>query len=132
MKVYIDGGAIKNPGKAAIAFLIYDDNKNLIKKYKKFIGIKTNNEAEYTALIEALGHLKKYKNENIEILTDSKLLWGHLTNKFQIRQKSLFPYFIKAHNKLIKFSNLKIKLIPREKNKIADKMVKDMLSSIIY
>lgn len=129
LNVFIDGGARNNPGPAAVAFVIYDKNNAIIKEFNKDVGEKTNNEAEYLALIETLRHLKKYKDEEIVIHTDSSLLWGHLNNKFKIKEESLFPYFIKAHNYTISFKNLKIELIERERNRRADALVKNIISA---
>lgn len=127
-KVFIDGGSAGNPGPAAIGVVIYDGKDNIVKEIKKAIGTKTNNEAEYLALIEALRFLKKFKDNDIVIYTDSQLLWGHMTNKYKVKEETLFPYFIKAHNYLISFSHLKIEVIDRAQNKKADALVKSIIN----
>lgn len=127
-KVFIDGGAAGNPGPAAIGVIIYDCKDNIVKEIKKSVGHKTNNEAEYLALIEALRFLKRFKEDDIIIYTDSQLLYGHMNNKYKVKEETLFPYFIKAHNYLIGFSNLKIESIDRGKNKKADALVKSIIN----
>ncbi len=129
LKAYIDGGAAGNPGQAAIGVVIYDSKGSVVTEIKKSIGSKTNNEAEYLALIEALRFLKRFKDKKIIIYTDSRLLWGHLTNRYKVKEETLFPYFIKAHNYLIGFPNLKIEIIGREKNKKADTLVKSIIKA---
>ena len=52
--IYIDGASKGNPGKAGYGFLIYDEKKNLVEKSGGFLGITTNNVAEYFALIFSL------------------------------------------------------------------------------
>jgi len=130
IEVYTDGGAVNNPGKAAIACVIKIKDK--IKKYSKEIGIATNNEAEYSAIIfclEKIKHLlgkEKIKNSIVIINTDSQVISGQINNKFKIYQENLFKYFIKFHNLRLDFKEIKINLIPREKN-LADKLVKEIL-----
>ena len=64
--VYTDGGARGNPGPAATGVVITDEKGNFIKKYSKEIGIRTNNEAEYEAVIFALQKIKQlFGKENI-------------------------------------------------------------------
>jgi ribonuclease HI len=136
--IYTDGGASGNPGKAAIGILIYklkQNKKILIKEYSKPLeGIKTNNEAEYEALIFALNKLKQLigkkniKNSAIEINSDSQLLVKQLNRKYKIENQNIIPLFIKTWNLLVEFPKVKIINIPREKNKLADSLVKKSLN----
>jgi ribonuclease HI len=136
--IYTDGGASGNPGKAAIGILIYklkQNKKILIKEYSKPLeGIKTNNEAEYEALIFALNKLKQLigkkniKNSAIEINSDSQLLVKQLNREYKIENQNIIPLFIKTWNLLVEFPKVKIINIPREKNKLADSLVKKSLN----
>ena len=71
--VYTDGGSRGNPGLAGIGVVIANEKRQVIKKYSKDIGVRTNNEAEYEAVIFDLQKLKqlfgkeKVKNFDIEI-----------------------------------------------------------------
>ena len=102
--IYTDGGARGNPGPAAIGVVIKDEKENLIKSYSEKIGEKTNNEAEYEAIIFALKKAKhlfgkeKVKNMNFEIRTDSELAARQLQGKYKIEEERLFPLFIKIWN----------------------------------
>lgn len=121
--VYTDGGSRGNPGKSAIGVVIND------KKYFKEIGIKTNNEAEYEAIIFALKKIKqifgknKTKKLNIEIRLDSELVYNQLTGNYKIKESSLFPLFIEIWNLKMDFNSINFIKIPREQNKEADKLV---------
>lgn len=121
--VYTDGGSRGNPGKSAIGVVIND------KKYFKEIGIKTNNEAEYKAIIFALKKIKqifgknKTKKLNIEIRLDSELVYNQLTGNYKIKESSLFPLFIEIWNLKMDFNSINFIKIPREQNKEADKLV---------
>ncbi|GIW67264.1 MAG: hypothetical protein KatS3mg096_132 [Candidatus Parcubacteria bacterium] len=128
--VYTDGGAINNPGKAAIGVVLKFDQR--IKEYSKDIGIKTNNQAEYQAVIFALEKIKqifgkeKIKNLKIILNLDSEVVAKQIDNQYKISEPNLFPYFIKFHNLRLDFGEIKINLIPREQN-LADKLVKKIL-----
>ena len=128
--VYTDGGAINNPGRAAIGVVIKFNNE--VKEYAKEVGLKTNNQAEYLAVIFALEKIKqifgKKKLSQLKIVLnlDSELVVKQITNQYKIKEKDLFPYFIKFHNLKLDFGEIEINHIPREKN-LADRLVKKIL-----
>ena len=132
--IYTDGGARGNPGPAGIGVVIKDEKENLIKSYSEKIGEKTNNEAEYEAVIFALKKVKhifgkeKIKNMNFEIRTDSELVSRQLQGKYKIEEERLFPLFIKIWNLKIDFGAINFKEIPRSQNKSADRLVNEALN----
>mgnify|MGYP001562139602 CR=1 FL=1 len=107
--VYTDGGSRGNPGSAAIGVVIYDGTGHLLKSYGKAIGIATNNEAEYGAVIFALQKVKallggeKIKKIQCEVRMDSELVCRQLNGGYKIEQERLFPLFIKIWNLRIDF-----------------------------
>lgn len=127
--VYTDGGARGNPGPAAIGIVIGD------KKYSEFIGVATNNEAEYKAVIFALKKLrhlvgkKGIENQEIEIRTDSELIQKQLTGEYKIKEKELQLFFIEVWNLRLDFKNLKFVHVPREQNHLADKLVNEAIDA---
>lgn len=128
LKIYTDGGALNNPGPAAIAAVFYDQNGDLIWKKAKSIGRATNNVAEYQALIYALQHAKRYHPKKITLLSDSQLLVFQLTGRYKIKEPEIKNLFIKSWNLLIDHKrNVDFKYIPREKNREADSLVKSIL-----
>lgn len=131
--IYADGGSRGNPGPAAIGVVIQDESGNIVKKYSEFLGIKTNNEAEYEAVIFALKKVKQLfgKKEiqkiSIEIRLDSELIANQLNAEYKIEETRLFPLFIKIWNLKQDFGQIKFVLIPREKNRAADRLVNEEL-----
>lgn len=131
--IYTDGGARGNPGPAAIGIVIKDEKENLIKSYGEKIGEKTNNEAEYEAVIFGLKKVKhlfgkeKIKKVNFEIRMDSELVARQLQGKYKIEEERLFHLFIKIWNLKIDFGTLNFKEIPRSQNKEADRLVNEAL-----
>ncbi|MHB8278049.1 MAG: RNase H family protein, partial [Candidatus Humimicrobiaceae bacterium] len=73
--VFTDGGSRGNPGPSAIGFIIYDSNNEKLEQHSKYIGEKTNNYAEYLAILESLINLKKYNPDEVVIYTDSSLAY---------------------------------------------------------
>lgn len=128
----IDGGARNNPGPAGIGVAVFENGK-LRKKYSEYIGKKTNNEAEYESLIFALKKMKllygkkEIKKREVEIRSDSKLVVKQMKGKFKIKSEKTQPLFLKAWNLNIDIGKAKFKLVPREKNKVADSLVNEAI-----
>lgn len=124
--VYTDGGSRGNPGKAAYGFVIYDKEKKPIYSEGKYIGITTNNVAEYSAVLKSLEWLRdqQYPLTHIDFFMDSQLVAYQLQGKWKIKNESMrgFVYSIK---KLIDELHVHASYtpIPREQNKEADAMV---------
>lgn len=127
--VYTDGGSRGNPGPAAIGVVVKDAEGQIIKSYGEAIGERTNNEAEYEAVILALQKIRallgKEKIKNIEIIInlDSQLVSSQLRGEYKIEEERLFPLFIKIWNLKMDFGEIRFKCVPREKNKEADRLV---------
>jgi len=127
--IYADGGARNNPGPAAAGVVIANDKGNILKEYSFYLGEATNNQAEYEAVILALQKAKQLKAKNIELRVDSELIGKQLLGKYKIKDPDLQPLFIKAWNLRLDFETVDIKIIPREQNKKADKLVNRELDS---
>lgn len=121
--IYTDGGSRGNPGKSAIGVVIGN------KTYSKYLGIKTNNQAEYEALIFALKKIKQilgHKNSKkieVEIRLDSELVANQLNGKYKIKEPGLYPLFIEIWNLKQDFKKVEFKNVNRQENKLADKLV---------
>ena len=131
--IYTDGGSRGNPGPAALGVAIYNGDGKPIKLYGEKLGVKTNNEAEYAAVISGLKKVKalfgkeKTKKMHIEVRMDSELVKKQLTGVYRIEQEHLFPAFIAIWNLRIDFASVTFVHIPREKNREADRMVNEAL-----
>ena len=127
--IYTDGGSRNNPGPSALGVVIADDKGNILKEYSHYLGEATNNQAEYEAVIFALQKAKQLKIKELEIRTDSELIGKQLLGKYKIKDPDLQPLFIKAWNLRLDYDKVDIKIIPREQNKQADKLVNQELDS---
>ena len=131
--VYTDGGSRGNPGPAGVGVVIANSRGRVIKKYSQRIGNRTNNEAEYEAVIFALQKVKhlfgkqKARDLNIEVLMDSELVARQLGGKYKIVEEKLFPLFIKVWNLRMDLRKISFGEIPREKNKEADHLANEAM-----
>ncbi|QQG45833.1 MAG: ribonuclease HI family protein [Candidatus Niyogibacteria bacterium] len=122
-----DGGSRGNPGPSALGVVIRGGGKD--KKYSEFLGTRTNNEAEYEAVIFAMKKAKqifgkeKIKNSEVEIYLDSELVYNQLNARYKIEEERLFPLFIKIWNLKQDFEEISFFAVPREKNREADRLV---------
>jgi ribonuclease HI len=124
--IHTDGGSRGNPGMAACAF-VADDETGEIYKSSKYLGIATNNFAEYSALLLAVNWLLTFnKNSYSEIVfyLDSELVVNQINGKYKIKDLNLFKLYKEVKDKLVQL-NLKTAFIhiPRSENKTADRLV---------
>ena len=132
--IYTDGGSRGNPGVAGCGAIIADGANQILKKASQSLGVATNNEAEYQAVILGLGTLKKLlggeklKQAEIEARMDSQLVASQLAGTYQIKEEKLWPFFIKIWNYQVKdFPKIKFTYIPREQNRLADGLANEAM-----
>ena len=123
ISIYIDGGSRGNPGPAGIGIVILDEKGKKTREYNKFIGITTNNIAEYTALVYGLQEGLFERADEIELNLDSELVVQQLKGEYRVKNAAIKPLFEQALHLLSGFKKFEIKHIAREKNKEADKLV---------
>lgn len=127
-QLYTDGGARGNPGPAGIGFVIKHNGKTTTKT-GQYIGVATNNQAEYQALILGLGALLKQldtfeaANADLQILMDSELITRQIQGSYQVKDKKLKALYAKAITLLASFHSYSIDHIPRMLNAEADALV---------
>jgi len=119
---YVDGASRGNPGPSGIGVSIQDDKNNVIKEIKEYIGLKTNNVAEYIAVIRALKELKKMKISNGIINLDSELVVNQINGIYRTKDNVLRDLLLQIKEIEKEFSSIKYNYIPRNKNKVADKL----------
>jgi ribonuclease HI len=118
----VDGAARGNPGEAGCGAVIRDENGTLVKELSRYLGQTTNNVAEYEALIMGLEALLKLGKRRIRIQSDSQLLVRQLNGEYRVKDEKLKPLFQKAIALLRQFESYRIVHVPREENKLADRL----------
>lgn len=125
-EVYVDGASRGNPGESGIGVLVIrpDGSRREIRKY---IGRGTNNEAEYKALIAALGHLLEEKISEAKIHTDSQLVASQMNGLWKIKNPKLRVLHSEAKKLASSLVTLEIKYVPRENNAEADALANEAI-----
>jgi ribonuclease HI len=134
IRIVTDGASRGNPGPAAIAYGIYDENWNRLRENKEYIGSATNNEAEYRALVEALDCATKHCRQEIEHYSDSELVIKQLSGEYRVKAKNLKPLIEEVFNKRQYFSLVTHKHLPRSNPRIQriDDLVNQELDDLGY
>lgn len=122
LKVYTDGGSRGNPGESGIWVYITDE-QGLEEKRYKYLGIKTNNEAEYTAAFLGIKRCIELGATEVELYADSDLVIKQLSGIRKIKKDEL-KILHSEIKQLISECNIQIRYtwIPREQNKEADRL----------
>lgn len=123
LKVYFDGGSRGNPGPSAVGAVVYDGKGEKLDELSLYIGEYTNNVSEYVALDKVLSLIKEYNCKRIILYTDSKLLYNQLKKIWKIKDSRILKIYMDINRKLSKYDLVDLRLIPREENKEADRLV---------
>jgi ribonuclease HI len=129
LSVYSDGGARGNPGPAAIAFLILAENGQVLKSGSRYLGKRTNNQAEYEALIAALEAAKAIGNGEVTCHLDSEVVAKHLKGEYRVRNPELRKLWTKVQELKQCFGKVSFVNVPRTNSYIheADALVNQTL-----
>jgi ribonuclease HI len=119
--IYTDGGSRGNPGPAGAGAVLCRGGEN-ISKISEYLGVQTNNFAEYTALVLALQKAKDMGVRNVEVRMDSELIVKQMTGAYRVKNSGLIPLFTKARRLADEFPNFHIVHVRREFNKEADSL----------
>ena len=126
-KAYTDGGSRGNPGPSAAGGVIFSPEHKQLAEVSKYLGVRTNNYAEYTSLIITLEKCILLNIKNIEVFMDSKLVIEQLNGKWKVKNESLKILFNEVKELLKSFQQFSFKHIKREFNKHADSLVNKCL-----
>jgi len=122
--VMTDGASLSNPGPAGAGVIIRDPSGSTIREIAQHLGVATNNEAEYTALIIALEECLKMGVRNLDITTDSKLVVEQVNGNWKITAPGLAPLHRKVIDLLDRFERWSLSHVSRENNARADELSK--------
>jgi ribonuclease HI len=130
--IHTDGGSRGNPGPAAIGVVI--EGSGLGKKeYGEHIGVTTNKEAEYQAVIFAFKKLKQLvgngssEKAHVVFYMDSELIMKQLNHQYKVKEEKMQKLFMEVHNLRLDFGKVEFKHVLRGKNVEADKLVNQAL-----
>lgn len=125
----IDGGARGNPGPAAYGVVIRNAKGEVVEKLGEYLGIQTNNVAEYSGLVAALEYAERQKIGSFKVLSDSELLVRQMRGQYKVKNPALRDLFDRAQAIARKLQRFSIEHVLRESNKDADRLVNQVLDS---
>ncbi|HSE61712.1 MAG TPA: reverse transcriptase-like protein [Candidatus Saccharimonadales bacterium] len=125
--IYTDGGSRGNPGPSASGFVIFDAEERPLFEGGKYLGITTNNQAEYQAVKFALQKAFEMGGKRLSCRMDSQLVVNQLNGIYQIRNRDLWPIHANIKELVKKFEKVTFTHVRREFNKDADGMVNKIL-----
>jgi ribonuclease HI len=128
IEIFSDGCSLGNPGRAGVGVVVYRQ-KEIVKKISKYIGLTTNNVAEYTGLITALQEAVKNPKRQFKIYLDSELVVKQIDGRYKVRNKNLYPFYLIAKDMINNLNSCEVLYIPREKNETADRLAKQAARS---
>jgi ribonuclease HI len=127
--MFSDGGARGNPGPAAIAFVALSETNQVLISDSRYIGSRTNNQAEYEALIAALQAAASLRAEEIVCHLDSELVAKQLTGEYAVKNPELKKLWRKVQELNRRFKHVSFISVPRTNRQIqkADALVNEAL-----
>jgi ribonuclease HI len=127
VKLYADGGSRGNPGPSASGYVLYSmDDKVLVEK-GVYLGITTNNQAEYLALKFGLEEAQKMNTKTVHVYMDSLLVVNQMLGKFKVKNRDLWPIHTAIKELEKTFHDVRYTHVPRALNKDADAQVNKAL-----
>jgi ribonuclease HI len=122
VRVYSDGAARGNPGPAGAGAVIYDAAGNVVEELGKYLGVNTNNFAEYMGLLIGLRRARELGAREVEVFADSELMIRQLSGRYKVKAENLKDLHRQAVALLAGFERVKLAHVPRTMNAHADEM----------
>jgi len=116
----IDGGSRGNPGPAGYGVVVKNPDGDIVDSLSEYLGVRTNNVAEYAGLLAALEYAVSHHLPCIRILSDSELLVRQMTGRYRVKSPDLRPMFERAQAMAAQVPRFEIEHIRREFNAAAD------------
>jgi len=129
IKANIDGGARGNPGPAAYGVIVRDAKGEIIAELSDYLGIQTNNYAEYSGLLAALEFAVREKHPSLKVLSDSELLVRQMQGRYKVKSPGLIDLYDRARALVRKLEHFSIDHVLRQYNREADSLVNQVLDS---
>ena len=128
-ELYVDGASRGNPGKSGAGAVIRGPGGEVVKRLKEYLGLQTNNRAEYRALIMALEAAASLGAEKVHVFADSELMVRQLNGLYRVKSPDLKPLFQRAKALLSGFKEASVAHIPRDDNGVADSLANEAIDS---
>jgi len=129
MTMFADGGARGNPGPAASGAVLVGPDGAVVEEIGSFLGVATNNVAEWTALCLGLEAAALRGVRRLSVRLDSELVVKQMSGEYRVKHADLQPLHRRASAALRAFESVEIRHVPRKQNKLADAVVNRVLDA---
>lgn len=119
---YCDGGSRGNPGPAGFGVHIQDSSGKVLAEISEPVGRETNNFAEYSGLLAALGYARQNRYSRLRVISDSELMVQQMKGRYKVKSPKLRPLYEKARGLAGELAGFEIRHVLREKNRRADQL----------
>ena len=127
INAHCDGGARGNPGPSGYGALSKDDQGMVLAALSEFLGIRTNNYAEYSGLLGCLQYALDHGHPRLRVVSDSELMVKQIQGKYKVNSPDLKPLWQEAKNRIAKLEGFEISHALRHKNKDADRLANEAM-----
>ncbi len=124
---FCDGGSRGNPGPAGYGVWIQDENGAPLAELSDFIGIRTNNVAEYSGLLAALEWALANGAHELRVVSDSELMVKQIKGQYSVKSPDLKPLYEEAKRRAAKLDRFEMQHVLRGKNKEADRLANEAM-----
>lgn len=131
IKLFADGGSRGNPGPSASGYVILNMDDTVVKKSGFYLGVTTNNQAEYLALKMGLEEVFRMQSEEVHVYLDSLLVINQMKGIFKVKNRDLWPIHESIKELASRFKHITYTHVPRELNKEADTVVNETLDAAL-
>ena len=126
--MYTDGGSRGNPGPSAAGYVMMNRNHQVVDQGGEYLGITTNNVAEYHGVRLGLERARDAGYTSIDFYIDSMLVVNQMNGVYKIKNRELWPVHEKIRSLMTHFGKVTFTHVPREDNQLADGMVNQILN----
>jgi ribonuclease HI len=124
---FCDGGARGNPGPSGFGVYIEDERGQKLAELSEFLGIRTNNFAEYSGLLAALEFALRYDHPRLRVISDSELMVKQIKGQYKVKSPDLRPLFEEAKRRIEGLEFFQIQHVLRNKNREADRLANEAM-----
>ena len=128
-KLWTDGGARGNPGPAAYAYVLENEDGDVVAAHGEAIGVATNNVAEYSALIAGLEKAVELGIGELEVVSDSELMVKQMRGEYKVKNDALRVLSLQAGRLAGELGRVRYTAVRREQNELADRLVNEALDA---
>ena len=127
--MFADGGSRGNPGPAACGAVLYDEKGAVVHEIGVFLGVATNNVAEWHGLIAGLEAAHELGASHVKVRLDSELVVKQMRGEYRVKHPQLIPLHARAKKTVTHFASFEIRHVRRNENAAADALVNRALDA---